>query len=71
MENYKPSENSVFNGALPLRNLYGKFPEFMELMTVIRKIYGEDFMDIFERSFHHIEEEFVDNDGKLEKEKKS
>ncbi|TYR79001.1 HTH-type transcriptional regulator Hpr [Priestia megaterium] len=67
MEHYEPSKNSVFSGALPLRDLYGKFPEFMELMTVIRKIYGEDFMDIFERSFCHIEEEFVDEGGKLVK----
>jgi len=70
MEHYEPSNNSVFSGALPLRDLYGKFPEFMELMTVIRKIYGEDFMDIFERSFHHIEEEFTEEDGKLVKKDK-
>ena len=38
-------------GALPLRNLYGKFPEIIEMMAVIRNIYGEDFMQIFERSF--------------------
>ncbi|MBM7702684.1 HTH-type transcriptional regulator Hpr [Metabacillus iocasae] len=65
MENYDPEQNSTFSGALPLRDLYGKFPEFIELMSIIRKIYGEDFMDIFERSFHNIEEEFVEKDGKL------
>ncbi|WP_110114384.1 HTH-type transcriptional regulator Hpr [Bacillus sp. CGMCC 1.16541] len=67
MEDYNPEQNSTFSGALPLRDLYGKFPEFIELMSIIRKIYGEDFMDIFERSFHNIEEEFVEIDGKLVK----
>lgn len=67
MENYDPSQNSVFSGSLPLKNIYGKFPEFIELMSVIRKIYGEDFMDIFERSFHNIEQEFVEKNGKLVK----
>ncbi|MDQ0247191.1 MarR family protease production transcriptional regulator HPr [Bacillus fengqiuensis] len=67
MENYDPSQNSVFGGSLPLKNIYGKFPEFIELMSVIRKIYGEDFMDIFERSFHNIEQEFVEENGKLVK----
>ncbi|HWO98791.1 MAG TPA: HTH-type transcriptional regulator Hpr [Bacillus sp. (in: firmicutes)] len=67
MENYDPSQNSVFGGSLPLKNIYGKFPEFIELMSVIRKIYGEDFMDIFERSFHNIEQEFTEENGKLVK----
>ncbi|MFC3883801.1 HTH-type transcriptional regulator Hpr [Bacillus songklensis] len=67
MENYDPSQNSVFSGSLPLKDIYGKFPDFIELMSVIRKIYGEDFMDIFERSFHNIEQEFTEKDGKLVK----
>ena len=67
MENYDPSQNSVFSGSLPLKDIYGKFPEFIELMSIIRKIYGEDFMDIFERSFHNIEQEFTEENGKLVK----
>ncbi|MDX7993386.1 HTH-type transcriptional regulator Hpr, partial [Xenorhabdus sp. psl] len=31
MEEYDPESNSVFNGALALRNFYGKFPENIEL----------------------------------------
>ena len=27
MEEYDPENNSVFNGALALRNFYGKFPK--------------------------------------------
>jgi len=67
METYQPSENAVFSGALPLRELYGKFPEIVEMMAIVRNIYGEDFMEIFERSFHNIESRFVDEDGKLRK----
>ncbi|WP_078548947.1 HTH-type transcriptional regulator Hpr [Litchfieldia alkalitelluris] len=67
METYDPTNSSVFNGALPLHNLYGKFPDIIEMMCIIRNIYGEDFMDIFERSFNNIEEEFIEIDGKLYK----
>lgn len=69
MESYDPSSNSAFSGALPLRNLYGKFPELIEMMAVIRNIYGDDFMQIFERSFTNVEQEFIDEDGKVVKKK--
>jgi len=67
LEDYDPSRNAVFKGALPLQNLYGKFPEIMEMMAIIRNIYGDDFMEIFEKSFHNIEENFVEEDGKIVK----
>ena len=57
----------LYTGALPLRNLYGKFPELIEMMAVIRNIYGDDFMQIFERSFKNIEQEYQDVDGKIVK----
>src|SRR6185312_16372276 len=44
MEDYEPGNNSVFQGALPLRQLYGKFPEAIELMAIVRNIYGDDFI---------------------------
>lgn len=68
LEDFSPDRNSVLKGALPLQNLYGKFPEMMEMMCIIRNIYGEDFMEIFEKSFHNIEDAF-NNDP--EKESKS
>jgi MarR family transcriptional regulator, protease production regulatory protein HPr len=68
-ENYDPMKNSVFTGALPLRELYGKFPELMELMCIIRNIYGDDFMEIFEKSFHNIDSDFEEHNGKLLKKK--
>ncbi|AZV41609.1 MULTISPECIES: HTH-type transcriptional regulator Hpr [Peribacillus] len=67
METYDPGKNSAFSGALPLRELYGKFPDLIEMMAIIRNIYGEDFMQIFERSFANIDQEFTDVDGKITK----
>ncbi|MBS4204180.1 HTH-type transcriptional regulator Hpr [Lederbergia citrea] len=67
MEVYEPKNNSVYQGALPLRELYGKFPDIIELMAIIRNVYGEDFMDIFEKSFHNIETQFTEEDGKVKK----
>ncbi|MFD6442529.1 HTH-type transcriptional regulator Hpr [Peribacillus sp. NPDC060186] len=69
METYDPSKNSAFSGALPLRELYGKFPDMIEMMAVTRNIYGEDFMQIFERSFDNIDQEFTDVEGKITKKK--
>jgi MarR family transcriptional regulator, protease production regulatory protein HPr len=71
METYEPDGNAVFSGALPLRDLYGKFPEIIEMMAIVRNIYGDDFMEIFERSFHNIENEFTEKDGKLCKTEKT
>ncbi|WP_374721645.1 HTH-type transcriptional regulator Hpr [Peribacillus tepidiphilus] len=67
MEAYDPSKNAVFSGALPLHELYGRFPDMIEMMAIIRNIYGEDFMKIFERSFSNIEKEFEEKNGKLSK----
>jgi MarR family transcriptional regulator, protease production regulatory protein HPr len=70
METYDPNGNAAFSGALPLRQLYGKFPEIIEIMAIVRNIYGDDFMEIFERSFVNIESEFVEENGKLKKAEK-
>lgn len=67
IESFEPSKNAAFTGALPIRNIYGKFPELIEMMAVIRNIYGDDFMQIFERSFTNIEQEYQDVDGKVVK----
>lgn len=71
MENYNPDNNAVFAGALPLRDLYGKFPEIIEMMAIVRNIYGNDFMEIFEKSFGNIESEFSEDLCKLHKIEKS
>lgn len=67
MESFNPSNNTIFNGAMPIRNLYGKFPDFIELMAIVRNIYGDDFMEIFESSFRNIDTEFSEDNGNLRK----
>ncbi|MFD1739118.1 HTH-type transcriptional regulator Hpr [Bacillus salitolerans] len=67
METYDPTSYSVFGGSLPLKSIYGKFPEFLDLMSIIRNIYGDDFLEIFGRSTENIENDFIEVDGKLYK----
>ena len=67
MENYDPDKNAVFSGAMPLKELYGKFPDIIEIMAIVRNIYGDDFMEIFEKSFSNIDNKFTDADGSLKK----
>ena len=64
-EHYHDSEHGILDGSLPMKNIYGKFPEFLEVMSVIRNIYGEDFMEIFELGFKRIENSFDDEIGHL------
>ncbi|GLC89877.1 HTH-type transcriptional regulator Hpr [Lysinibacillus piscis] len=56
--NYHNTFHSVLEGSLPLKELYGRFPDFLDIMAVIRNIYGDDFIDIFERSFRNFRESF-------------
>ncbi|MBT2688929.1 HTH-type transcriptional regulator Hpr [Bacillus sp. ISL-47] len=67
METYSPEKNAVFSGAMPLRELYGKFPDIIEIMAIVRNIYGDDFMEIFEKSFANLENQFDEEEGKLKK----
>jgi MarR family transcriptional regulator, protease production regulatory protein HPr len=67
MESYDPTTYSVFGGSLPLKKIYGKFPEFLDVMCIIRDIYGDDFLEIFDKSINNIESEFIEVDGKLYK----
>ena len=67
MESYDSSQDKAYSAALPLKDLYGKFPEIMEIMAIVRNIYGDDFMEIFEKSFSNIENDFDDREGKLKR----
>ena len=60
-DNYFNSDRDILEGSLPIKDLYGKFPEFLEVMSVIRNIYGEDFMEIFEQGFKNLEISFDSN----------
>jgi MarR family transcriptional regulator, protease production regulatory protein HPr len=55
-EHYHDTQHSILTGSLALKELYGRFPEFLDVMAVIRNIYGEDFIEIFERSFDNFKE---------------
>ena len=57
-DRYHDTPHSIIEGSLPIKELYGKFPEMMDLMAVIRNIYGDDFMEIFERSIKNIDDSF-------------
>ncbi len=61
-ENYYDTSHSVLEGSLPLKQLYGKYPDFIEVMSILRNIYGEDYMEIFERGFSNIEQTFGERD---------
>lgn len=67
VEVFDPEQNAALEGSKPLKEIFGKFPEIIEMMTIVRNIYGDDFMEIFERSFTNIESEFTEEDGKLRK----
>ena len=64
-ENYFVSDHTILDGSLPIKNLYGKFPEFLEVMSVIRNVYGEDFMEIFEKGFESLGQTFNEKNGHL------
>ena len=64
-KNYYDTDHSILEGSLPIRDLYGKFPEFLEVMSVVRNIYGDDFMEIFERGFDNLEKTFDDTENSL------
>ncbi len=55
-EHYHDTQHSILTGSLALKELYGRFPEFLDVMAVIRNIYGDDFIEIFERSFDNFKE---------------
>lgn len=55
-EHYHDTHHSILTGSLALKELYGRFPEFLDVMAVIRNIYGDDFIEIFERSFDNFKE---------------
>ncbi|OIJ16550.1 transcriptional regulator [Anaerobacillus alkalilacustris] len=65
LEVFDPREYGIYEGALPIKELYGKFPEFSEVMTIVRHIYGPDFMVIFEKTLEKMEQDFSEENGCL------
>lgn len=64
-ENYYDTKHEILEGSLPIKDLYGKFPELLEVMSVVRNIYGDDFMEIFERGFDNLESSFEESGNRL------
>ncbi|ACB60169.1 MULTISPECIES: HTH-type transcriptional regulator Hpr [Exiguobacterium] len=54
---FRPEENGVFRASLPLQELYGKFPELTDISAIVRRLYGDSFMDIFAETSKMITEE--------------
>lgn len=54
MENYTLENNSIVNASLPLRQLYGRFPEFQDLQSIVKEMYGEEYLNILQRSIESI-----------------
>lgn len=57
LDEYQPEDNSVFRGAMPMTEMYGKLPEFLDLSALIKEIYGDEYIEILERSLESIEKE--------------
>ncbi|NIK12661.1 HTH-type transcriptional regulator Hpr [Alkalibacillus sp. S2W] len=51
-------KNTVMQASLPLKDLYGRFPEFQELEAIVKEIYGEEYLDILDRSIASIKAEY-------------
>ncbi|MDT8862021.1 HTH-type transcriptional regulator Hpr [Alkalihalobacillus sp. MEB130] len=67
LEAYQPDTYGVYEGALPIHDLYGKFPELSEITSILRHIYGPDFIDIFEQSLSKFDDDFNEVNGRLTK----
>lgn len=65
-DHYHDTNHSVLDGSMPLKDLYGRFPEFIEVMAVIRNIYGDEFMEIFEQAFKSLERDVSKTDLELQ-----
>ncbi|MCP3033260.1 HTH-type transcriptional regulator Hpr [Halobacillus sp. A1] len=57
LNEYDPNNNSVLRGVLPMTEMYGKLPEFQDLSALIKEIYGDEYMEILERSLENIEDD--------------
>lgn len=44
VETFNKNESSIYQAALPLKELFGKFPTLLELNGMVHTLYGEDFI---------------------------
>lgn len=55
----------VYQGAVPMKELYGKFPEFSELICIVRHIYGTEFIEQFDACLTDFQNDVEEKDGYL------
>ncbi len=67
LKSFKPHENEIFLGALSTKKLYGKLPNFTELVTLMRNIYGENLIALIDCCSSSIERNLIEEDGVLKK----
>lgn len=65
MQEFNPEANSVFKGAQSIKDFYGRYPDGMEMNALLRQVYGQEFIDIFDQSISNIEEEFTETANKV------
>lgn len=51
LKDFNPTSYAVYNSVQPFQELFHKFPDFDQVMVMLRNIYGNDFMEIFDTSF--------------------
>jgi len=67
LKGYEPHNSKICKGALPLKTLYGKFPAFPELVTVVRHACGGELVTVADQPFVNIKEaEIEENEDKKE-----
>ncbi|RPF50166.1 HTH-type transcriptional regulator Hpr [Aquisalibacillus elongatus] len=57
MDAHDPERNSVMKASLPLKNIYGSFPEFQELESIVKHLYGDEYLEILDRSIESLKDE--------------
>lgn len=67
LKGYEPHNSKICKGALPLKTLYGKFPAFPELVTVVRHVCGGELVTVANQPFVNIKEAGIEeNEDKKE-----
>lgn len=51
---YFDTSHAVLEGSVKMKELYGRFPEFLEMTAIVRNIYGNEFIETLEQSFQSL-----------------
>lgn len=49
-----PDKNSLIDASMPLRQIYGRFPEFQDLESIVKELLGEEYLNILDRTLENI-----------------